>query len=224
MHLKLSPCLLSIYMACLLGSSYPAIAADQNPASTTENAMTESASYPGWEHSLMRQIAEDTNQMLVQHLQTARADLNDGKIDNARITLEAAQHLATGIREMMPFTAIVDQVGDVENDLRTSEAAILVGDLVPLYKSLEQMELYAPTLAKLSRDKLKQVETSSAQNDKDAAIKALEELGSSVASTSVYMPVRYVSTQIDAALKAMQAGRVNAEAAGAEIDKALEKL
>lgn len=207
---KFRSCLLSVCTVFLLVGLTPAYATDNS----------EDADYPGWEHSLMRQIAQDTTKMLVEHLQTAQKQLDEGDTKDAQISLEAAQHLATGIREMMPFTTIVDQVKGVEDDLRTSDAAILVGDLIPLYKSLEQMELYAPALAELSRNKLKAVETSSAHNDKDRAINALEELANTVAKTSVSLPIKAVAKQIDAALKTLP----DAEATKANINKALETL
>lgn len=216
---------LSLSITLLSVSTYSAFA----DTTTAQNlpaipAATNDADYPAWEHSPMHQVTQTVSQMLVERLQNARSDLDANNNESALKSLEAAHHLAAGMSEMMPFATLAEQIKGVETDLRHSKGAILVGDLIPIYKNLEQMDFYAPAVAEFCRNKLKQVESSARQNDQEAALRYLMELDNAIMHTSTYIPVAFVSSQIDNALKMMQTREPDMVAITADIDHALGKL
>lgn len=214
--------LLAVSLAVLLGATYSPYAAAEQAATATETA--EHINFPGWENPFMGHIAYYSGQLLVQHLQAAQQALADGKVKEAKKALDAARALAAGLRDMMPFTVVVDQINDTKGDLLASDSAIMVGDLVPIYKSLEQMALYAPQLAKSSSDKLKEVEAKARTGDKQAALNKLDETAKAITDTTVYMPVLYVSAQIDSARQALKTDKPDIKTVQADISHALDSL
>lgn len=219
--------LVTLGLAVLLGTGTAniAIAADQatdvvSASKTTPAGAEEQISFPGWDNPFMGRIAYYSGQLLIQHLQTAQQALSNNQQAEALQALRAAKTLASGIREMMPFTVVVDQVKNAKGDLMNSESAIMIGDLLPVYKSLEQMEPYAPNLAHNTREMLKQAETDSNNGHKDAAIQKLDKAAQAIADTTVYMPVLYVSGQINKAISALKADQSDSTTAKAAVDSA----
>lgn len=223
--------LLAIGMAVLLGTGVVnfAFAADKtadaaSATKTTQAGTEEQINFPGWDNPFMGRIAYYSGQLLIQHLQTAQQALADNKTTEALQALREAKTLASGIREMMPFTVVVDQVKNAKGDLVDSESAIMIGDLLPVYKSLEQMEPYAPKLAHNAREILKQAEADSNNGHKDAAIQKLDKAAKTIADTTVYMPVLYVSGQIDKAISALKADQPDTTTAKAAVDSAFDSF
>lgn len=108
----------------------------------------------------MGQVAVYSGRALLQDLQAADNALQTGKIAEARRALTASENFARSIRQTMPFVEVADQIRNVRNVLVGEVRDVIADDLLPIYASLDQMELYVPQLARQSKDKVAQAEKS----------------------------------------------------------------
>lgn len=172
----------------------------------------------------MGQVAVYSGRALLQDLQAADNALQTGKIAEARRALTASENFARSIQQTMPFVEVADQIRNVSNVLVGEVRDVAADDLLPIYASLDQMELYVPQLARQSKDKVAQAEKSINNGEKQEAAAKLKEVASDLSATTVYLPVSYVAEQVNAARHALDKDKPNVATAKKAVESALDNL
>lgn len=180
--------------------------------------------FPGWTDPVMGQVAVYSGRALLQHLQAADKALKTGQIAEARSALTASENFARSIQQTMPFVEVVDQIRDVRNVLVGEIRDVAADELLPIYASLDQMELYVPQLAQQSKAKVEQAEKSINNGEKQEAAATLQEVASDISATTVYLPVSYVAKQVNAARNALDKEKPNVTTAQKAVESALDNL
>ena len=191
--------------------------------STPEESFSEE-NFPGWNNPYLARAAKYAGQALIADLNSAQKalDLNDPK--RANHYLAAAEDLAEGIRTMMPFSVTIDQIRDAKGNINVNADLFETDTLLPIYQSLEELDVYAPEIAQQSRDKVKRTETLAKSGNNLQAIELLDQVEADLAATTVYMPVISVSQHIDNAMAALEKRPANKVDAQEQIDMALSSM
>lgn len=201
------------------GFSLPAVAADS--ASTEVAGVSQ---YAGWGDPEMAEIAVNSGRALLEHLTSAKALLEEGQVAQARSALIASREFADAIERMMPYLSVVEEMTDVSDRLVQERVTALTTDLLPIYASIDEMEIFAPETANRTRGMVKQAEKHAAAGDKVRAAKALKEAAAVVEGHTVYLPVVYVDQQVRVAQAAVNQSKPDVPAAKAAVDRALNSL
>jgi len=182
------------------------------------------ARFPGWHNPLLARAAEYAGQALIADLKSAQKALDLDDLNHANHYLNAAEDLAEGIQTMMPFSVTIDQIRDAKGDIERYADWFAADALLPVYHSLEELDIYAPELAQQSRDKVRRSEQLAKLGNSVQAIEILNQVETDLAKTTVYMPVISVSKHIDIALVALEQEPVNKINVQEQIDIALSSM
>ncbi len=180
--------------------------------------------YPGWEDPAMARTAAYSGRALLHHLHSAQQALDLGQLDKGKKLLSAAGNLAAGIRTMMPFSVLVDQIKDAKGRILSTDSTIQTDSFLPIYRNLDVMELYTPELATKSRDKIENAENQAKKGKHKEAVATLDEVAADISTTQVYLPVLTVQQRIDNALAALDSDPSDVIEAQEQIDIALSSL
>jgi hypothetical protein len=197
-------------------------AARGNPA-PAEESLTQ-LDFPGWHNPMLARSAELAGQALIGNLKSAQKALDLNEQEKAQHYLNASKDLAKGIRTMMPFTVMVDQIRNAKDNITDNADLVETDTLLPLYQSLEELDVYAPEVAQQSKTKVGQVEKLAKSGKNIQAVEILDQVEADIADTTVYMPVITVSQYIDGALDALTAKPADKIYAQVEIDLALSSM
>lgn len=136
----------------------------------------------------------------------------------------AANDLTNGIRTMMPFTVMLDQIKDAKGIISVNADLFETDTLLPIYQGLEELDVYSPEVARQSRAKVGQAEKLAKTGNSKQAVEILDQVEADIAATTVYMPALSVSRHIDNAIQAMQAKPFHKITVREQIDMALSSL
>jgi soluble cytochrome b562 len=196
--------------------------ATEVPATLTNRETV--AQYAGWEDPDMARIAVHGGRALLRHVQAAHAALKDGKVGEARSALTAADDFAEGLQLMIPYSVVVDNIRNTEHELLASSTGIVVDDMLPIYSSLDEMADFAPELAEKAKAKLDEANKHMQKGEKEKAAEKLEEVAADISSTTVYLPVLYVESQVEAARHALDQDPPDTKTATSAVDNAMLSL
>lgn len=177
-----------------------------------------------WGDPAMAQIAVNSGRALVGHLTSAKALLDNGQVEQARSALQVSHEFADTIERIMPYLTVVEDVVDLSNQVIEEKISALKVDLLPIYASLDEMEVFAPEAAHQARAKVKQAEKHAAANDKAGVVKELREAAAVVEQHTVYLPVGYVDQQVRVAQHAINQTKPDLPTAKAAVGRALGSL
>ncbi len=177
-----------------------------------------------WADPVMQNVAAYSGRALVWHLESVKAFLAKGDIPQARGELETSREFAAAIRLMMPYTVVVDQINNAKTHLTEDSTDLFYADLLPIYSSLDEMQVYAPKLAAKARAGVKRAERHARAGNKKAAVEALRDVSNDITVTTVYMPVRLVAQDIRVAQKALDKQKPDTATAVKTVDTALASL
>ena len=197
------------------------------PAAAADNTYTEVTSvgqYAGWGDPAIAKIAVDSGRALVNHLYSAKALLEQGRIPQARSALIGSHEFAAAIQRMMPYLTVVEDMLDAGDRVVQEKVEALSTDLLPIYASLDELDVYAPQIAHKTRGMLKQAEKNAAAGDKQGAAQELKQAAAVVSGHTVYLPVGYVNQQVRVALNAVEKSKPDLAAAKAAVDRALTSV
>ena len=204
-------------------SNTKALDVTNNTAVAPEESI-EQDDFPGWHNPMLARAAKYAGQALIADLKSAQKALDLNDLKRANHYLDAARNLADGIRTMMPFTVTIDQIRDAKGNISVNADLFETDTLLPIYQSLEELDVYAPEIAQQSRDKVGQAEKLAKAGKNMQAVEILDQVEADITATTVYMPVITVSQHIDdamAALKAEPSNKINAQE---QIDMALTSM
>lgn len=210
-------------LAVGLALGHPAWASEK-PSVTHFTDKETVTQYKGWEDPVMGNIAVNSGRALLQHLQAVKAALDSGAIDEARSQLISSRDFADALERMMPYVEISDDILGAKNNLVSDDKNIFYESLLPIYASLDEMEIYAPHLAKKARTKVQQAEKQAKKGDRKSAAKTMQEVADDISVTHVFLPVRFVDGQIHAALNAVTKKTPDVATAKKAISNALDNL
>jgi hypothetical protein len=196
-------------------------------AAAADNTYAEVASvgeYAGWGDPAMAKIAIDSGRALVNHLYSAKALLEQKRIPQARSALIASHEFAAAIARVMPYLSVVEDMLDAGDRVVQENQEVLSADLLPIYASLDELDVYAPDVAHKTRGMLKQAEKDAAGGDKQHAAQELKQAAAVISEHTVYLPVDYVNEQVRVALNAVQKPKPDLAAAKAAVDRALTSV
>ena len=182
------------------------------------------AEYPGWEEPGMGRVAVHGGRALLHHIQAAHEALEQNRLGEARSGLDAAEDFAQGLQLMVPYTVVKDNVRNADHELVSSRAGIIVGDMLPIYSSLDEMSEFAPELAKTTKSKLDEAAQQADKGKQEQAVTKVDEVAEDVSATTVYLPVLYVEHQIEAARNALSQDPADTATAKTAIDDAQQSL
>jgi len=198
-----------------------------NTASAATKGASETISfseYADWGDPGMAKIAVDSGRALIEHLRTADALLATGKIPEARSALLASREFADAIERTMPYLTVVEDMKDVGNKVVQEDVTALSADLLPIYASLDELQVYAPQVANRTRGMVQKAEKNAAAGDRKGAAKVLQEAADDIVQHSVYLPVDYVDEQVHGALYALDRKPPDKSAAKAAVKRALDSV
>jgi hypothetical protein len=217
-------------LALSMGAGYAKEAKkDEGTKPTTEEQvpLTERetvAQYAGWEDPDMARIAVHGGRALLRHVQAAHSALEDGKVGETRSALNAAEDFAQGLQLMIPYSIVVENIRNAKHELLASSTGVIVDDLLPIYANLDEMADFAPELAAKAKAKLDEAAKHTQKGEKEKAAQKLEEVAAEISSTTVYLPVRYVEDQVEAARHALDQDPPDTKTAKSAVDNAMLSL
>jgi hypothetical protein len=182
------------------------------------------AQYAGWEDPDMARVAVHGGRALLHHVQAAHTALEDGKVGEARSALTAAEDFAEGLQLMIPYSVVVENIRNAKHELLASSTGVIVDDLLPIYANLDEMADFAPELAAKAKSKLDEAARHAQKGEKEKAAEKLEEVAAEISSTTVYLPVRYVEDQVEAARHALDQDPPDTKTAKSAVDDAMLSL
>mgnify|MGYP000321150266 CR=1 FL=1 len=97
-------------------------------------------------------------------------------------------------------------------------------DLLPIYARFDDMQVYAPELARRERHKVKKAETQARNGNTHAAAQALADVANELETTTVYLPLDHVSKEIRLAQTALHGNHPNLKSAQQSVNNALDSL
>lgn len=201
----------------------PAFAAADAPGASFTDTRTVEVS-PGWASPQLARAAAASGRALVEQLRSARAFLDSDSPELAQSTLRVASEFAGAWQRTMPFVDVDDAISNAKNKLVADDNAAFYDDLLPIYASLDEMDAYAPVVARQARGGVKHAEAQARAGRADAARTTLEEVGESLRATTVYLPLDRVADQIHVAQAALAAQPADTAAAKQAVDRALGSI
>ena len=219
-HYAVKPAVL--VLAAILATGTVAVSAAA--ADKTDSAAISISEYTDWGDPAMAKIAVDSGRALIAHLSTARALLDTGKIAEARSALIVSREFADAIERTMPYLTIVEDMMDASKRVVEEDVTALPADLLPIYASLDELQIYAPEVAARTRGALKQAKKHAAAGDRKRAAKVLVEAADDITRSTVYLPVDYVDVQTRVALYALNMKKPDVTAARSAVDLALRSV
>lgn len=211
----------ALVIALLPTLAAPALAAPQ-PAPLSDLQHVEAA--PGWASPQLARAAAASGRALVEQLRSARAFLVADSPELARSALRVAGEFAGAWQRTMPFVDVNDAIVNAKNQLVADDDTAFYDDLLPIYASLDEMDAYAPVLARQARSGVKHAESQARAGKAAAARSTLEEVGATLRATTVYLPLNRVADDIHVAQAALAAQPASPAAAQAAIDDALGSI
>lgn len=205
----------------------PVLAGPAFAASTASAPMTDTLTVdasPGWASPQLARAAAASGRALVEQMRSARAFLASDSPELAQSALRVASEFAGAWQRTMPFVDVNDAIANAKNKLIADDNEAFYDDLLPIYASLDEMDVYAPVLAKQARAGVKHAESQARTGKSAAARSTLEEVGETLRATTVYLPLNRVADQIHVAQAALAARPADTTAAKQAIDRALGSI
>lgn len=197
----------------------PALAAT-GPSNQTASVSNDSA----WSDPGMDAIAVHSGRALIRHLESARALLETGRTAEARSALLASRDFADAIERVMPYWTVVSEIRDAGKRVVEQDVTAFKADLVPIYASLDDLQVFAPQVANRTRGMVRKAEKNAAAGDKKGAAQVLTETADDIVQHTVYLPVDYVDEQVHGALRALDGAKPDVAVAKAAVDRALDSV
>lgn len=180
--------------------------------------------YNGWGNPAMASIAVNAGRALVNHLRSADALLNDGDSVQARSALKTSQDFTAAIERMMPYLQVVDEMKDASNKIIEEDISTISLDMLPIYASLDDLQIYAPEIAQRTRAMVKHAEKHSTAGRKKEAVTVLKEAEDIIIKHTVYLPVKYVDEQVKVALSAVNKSKPDTKMAKQAVERAINSI
>ena len=212
----------ALALAAVLATAPLAVTAQASPPSKSETINI--SEYTNWGDPAMAKIAVDSGRALIEHLSTASALLDSGKTGEARGALIASREFADAIERIMPYLTVVSDMRDASNKLVEEDVATYTPDMLPIYASLDELQVYAPKVASRNRDRVHRAEKYAASGNRARAAQQLSEAADDIVQHTVYLPVAYVDEQVRGALFALDQSRPDIATAKAAVNKALKSV
>ena len=178
----------------------------------------------GWADPITAQYAIDYGRSLVTHLQSARSLLNGYNISDSRKELKRSTEIAKAIEHLVPYMAIEEKLNSAIKNLKNGKLERYFNDLPPIYSNLDELAIYAPLVVNTVRNEVQKSEKHARNGAPDLAVLDLKEVWKGVFSNTLYIPVFYVDSQVQAANKALQKHDPDVTSARREINNALDSL
>lgn len=201
-----------------------AVAATADAAAKASSETISITTYSDWGDPAMAKIAVDSGRALIMHLSSAHALLATGQIAQARSALIASREFADAIKRTMPYLSVVEDMLDASKKVVEENVSALSDDLLPIYASLDELQVYAPEVAQRTRGLVSKAEKHAAAGDKQHAAQALTEAADDITQHTVYLPVDYVDAQVHGALYALDRKKPDVAAAKAAVKRALDSV
>jgi len=198
--------------------STPIYAADNLKEDITINE------YKGWGNPAMASIVVNAGRALINHLRSADALLTDGDSTQARSALLTSQDFTAAIERMMPYLQVVDEMKDASNKIVEEDIETISVDMLPIYASLDNLQIYAPEVAQKTKTMVKQAEKHSTAGRKKEAVTVLKEAEDIIIKNTVYLPVRYVDQQVRVALSAVYQPKPDIKSARQAVERAMNSI
>jgi hypothetical protein len=211
----------AVLAAVLATGSVTGMAATSDKLGTETISITTSAH---WGDPAMAKMAVDSGRALVRHLETARALLETGRIKQARSALIASREFADAIQRTMPYLTVVQDMQDASKKVRQEDVETFSTDLLPIYASLDELQVYAPKVADRTRGMVQNAEKRARAGDKSRAAEVLNEAADDISRHTVYLPVKYVDEQVHGALYAINEAKPDVADAKAAVNRALDSV
>ena len=202
----------------------PLAHATQNARVQTNSGDASIVAQPGWASPLLARSAASSGRALLDHLASARGFLATGGMDGARDALITAREFADALERTMPFLTVSDDIRNARGKLVAGETNLYFDDMLPIYASLDRMDVYAPALATHTRARLKQAESQTRAGQSERSALTLKEVADEVERTTVYLPLDFVSKQVRIALSAIDAKPSDVARAQTAVGAALGSL
>jgi hypothetical protein len=200
--------------------------AQSTKAPQAENESINIISSRGWANPRLAKAEAESGQALLSHLRSAKAWLVAGSPAGARDALITAGEFTNALERTMPFVAVADDVTTVRNKLIAGEDELTYDDLLPIYASINDTQLYTPQLARQEHGKVKaaEAETQARRGKSREAARTLREPSDQVTHSVVYLPLDYVDNQIQVAKADLKRDHYEPAKARVAVHKALNSL
>jgi hypothetical protein len=209
---------LTVAATLLAANSVVAAAAMEKPGPKSETIVA------GWEDPVMPDVAASSGRALLRHLESAKAYLATNSVTGARSALRDSAEFASAIRLMMPYEVVTDQIENAKQHVVDTSIDVFYADLLPIYGSLDELDVYAPKVAEKAREGVKKAEQHAKAGNRKAAANQLQNVVDEFSQTTVYLPIGYVSDQIRAAETALDKKQPDLTTAKKAVNNALGSL
>lgn len=179
---------------------------------------------PGWHNPMLVYAVQYAAHALIVDLKSAQKSLKSNDLKRTGSYLSAAQDLINGIRAMMPFTVIIDQIKDAEANINLNVDLFETDTLLPIYESLDELEMYAPDLSQQTHDKIGQAEKLAKTGKNIQALEILDQAETYLSSATIYLPVIEVSQNIKNAMTSLKTAPSSNSATLNQVDMAINMM
>lgn len=212
---------LMLSLSLISGASYAALSTTHPNLRIENEKYTENS---GWANPDVEHAAAASGRVLMSHLRAASAFLSSGSLAGARSELIVAHDFSAALKHDMPFLEISKSIRNAQKKLVSGNTEIAYDDLLPIYARFDDMQVYAPELARRERHKVKRAETEARNGNTHAAAQALADVANDLETTTVYLPLDHVSKEIRLAQAALHGSHPNLKSAQKSVNNALDSL
>jgi len=198
-------------------AALPVLAAEKT--NTGVSTVTQSR---GGIHPETANIAVNSAHAMINHLRKVEVLLDAGEVAEARNILASSRDFARKLQRMKMKAELAYNY--IINSNKTEYAGVSVSaiDRVGIYSSLDEIEVYAPEIAEITRERLKQAEMHTTSGNTQLSAKTLKDVAAEVPSS--LLPGYDIDQQILLALEFLEENLPDISMARNEVKKALNGL
>jgi len=216
----------SLYPAAVAGAVVVSLMASDMPARAADKAAmgtdTLSIYETGWSSEKTERLALNLGQLLVARINRAKRLIDEGDLASAQNAILEAEGTADVIVNISPIIAVTDAVRDAKNRLVAEGVETFADSLILVNGNVDQLEVFAPKLARSARAKLNTAKEKAQANDTKGAVIELQNVADEISSTTFYLPVRHAYNQLAVARLALAQKTPDVTTAKKAIDSALD--
>jgi len=178
----------------------------------------------GWSSEKSERLALNLGQLLVIRIERAKELLDEGNVSGAQDAIWEGESTAQAIVDISPVVRVTDTITDAKNKVLAEEWSDFADALIPINGYVDEIDVFAPTLANATRQKMNAAQEKATAKDSKGTAMIMQEIADDLTSTTYYLPVRHAFYQLEAARLALANTPPDLATAKTSIDSALDTV
>lgn len=166
-------------------------------------------------------ILSSSASLIVHHIEQARLDISQEKLNHAKDELEKSTRLLKIIDESRPYMLIRNHIWITQDHLTYADTSKIASDLIPIYSTLDEIDEFVPV--EQVKQHVKEAESNLEKGDSSTASKNLEEAETAMIFSEVDLPLEFTSQQVHLAISMLaENSPASADSALINVENALQ--